>query len=310
MTIQEMKCIFEKFNTCQEWSLQLLKFGKARNELSYNTHDVTITTRNALNDFIETLSDVYIGRNGRMNSFQDILDYDGSTISSRIHRVALTNPLIREAYDKLAIAMDNPNMSGNALEFPANAYVLKGSIEEDDGTISDIRLLTIINPFRSLKHAFSWDGESFKVLPAKTLALRQHLDLMVWRGAVYMFNLSGEKLFDMERAYRQVCADKVEEIVHTGILSDDEAFRQYASSGYNPRRFVAFDGNRLRRIKNDSVFRNKMAEKFGIVQNSNGKYDSSDKSNVDRIVKFLCKKGMLDPVDENPVEIEGSKPWR
>ena len=310
MTIQEMKGIFEKLNTCQEWSLQLLKFGKARNELSYNTYDVTITTRNALNDFIETLSDVYIGRNGRMNSFQDILDYDGSTIGSRIHRVALTNPLIREAYDKLSIAMDNPDMFGNALEFPANAYVLKGSIEEDDGTISDIRLLTIINPFRSLKHAFSWDGESFKVLPAKTLALRQHIDLMVWRGAVYMFNLSGEKLFDMERAYRQVCADKVEEIVHTGILSDDEAFRQYASSGYNPRRFVAFDGNRLRRIKNDSVFRNKMAEKFGIVQNSNGKYDSSDKSNVDRIVKFLCKKGMLDPVDENPVEIEGSKPWR
>lgn len=310
MTIQEMRSVFEKLNTCQEWSLQLLKFGKVRNEFSYNTHNVTITTQNALTEFMESLADIYIGRNGKMDSFQEVVDYDGSTIGSRIHRIELTNPLVSESYGKLATAMDSPDMAGNALEFSASAYVLKGSIEEGDGAVSDIRLFTIINPFKTLKHTFSWDGDSFKVIPTKTLALRQHFDVMIWGDAVYMFSLSGEKLFDMERAYRQVCANKVEEIVCTGILSDDETFRQYASSGYNPRRFVAFDSNRLQKIKNDIVFRNKMAEKFGIIQGDNETYDSSDKDNVERIVKFLCKKGMLDPIDENPVEVEGSKQWR
>lgn len=310
MTIQEMRSILEKLNTCQEWSLQLLKLGKVRNEFSYNTHNVTITTQNALCNFVGSLADIYIGRNGKMDSFQEVEDYDGSTIGSRIYRIELANPLVSESYGKLASAMNRPDMAGNALDFSASAYVLKGSIGKADGTVSDIRLFTIINPFRTLKHTFSWDGDSFKVLPAKTLALRPHFDVMIWDNTAYLFNLNGEKLFDMERAYRQVCADKVEEIIDTGILSDHETFRQYASSGYNPRRFVAFDSNRLQKIKNDTVFRKKMSEKFGIIQRDDETYDSSDKNNVERIVKFLCKKGMLDPVDENPVEVEGSKRWR
>ena len=62
-------------------------------------------------------------------------------------------------------------------------------------------------------------------------------------------------------------------------------------------------------MKEDANFKNRMAEKFGIMQTPEGMFDSSDRENVNRIVKFLCKKGMIDPVNDNPVEVEGTRRW-
>ena len=119
-------------------------------------------------------------------------------------------------------------------------------------------------------------------------------------------------MFDL---YREACRelrapeDKIEEIISSGIVSDESMFRQYGASGHNPRRFVSFDENRLRKIKDDAGFRNRMAGKFGIIQTPEGIFASSDSENVNRIVKFLCKKGMIDPVNDDPVEVEGARQW-
>ena len=113
----------------------------------------------------------------------------------------------------------------------------------------------------------------------------------------------------MERAYKTVCRDKIEDVISSGIVSDESTFRQCAASGHNPRRFVSFDENRLRKMKDDAGFKNRIAEKFGIIQTPEGILDSSDSENVNRIVKFLCKKGMIDPVNDDPVEVEGARQW-
>ena len=38
-------------------------------------------------------------------------------------------------------------------------------------------------------------------------------------------------------------------------------------------------------------------------------FDTSSELNNDRIVKLLCNKGMLHPINENPMEVNGAKPW-
>ena len=51
----------------------------------------------------------------------------------------------------------------------------------------------------------------------------------------YLFNINGEKLFNMERAYKSICRDKIEDVVSSGIVQDESTFRQYVASGHNPR---------------------------------------------------------------------------
>lgn len=309
MSLQMIKQVFSKLGNCTVWSLQLLKAREVHGEFVYNSHDIVVTTPNAIIDFIKELELAYTKEKGRLSKYQMVCDYDGSTEGNRIYKIEFSSELISESGEKLLYAMANPDLKGNALDFSANAYVLKGNVLIDGMIQIPVKLFTMISPFKVLKHTFMWDGDSFKVLPDKYLSLRRYVDVAVIGDIAYLFNMNGEKLFNMERAYKSVCSNKVEDIIGSGIISDESAFRQYATSGHNPRKFVSFDENRLQKIKDDVSFKNRMAEKFGIIQTSEGIFDSSDSENVNRIVKFLCKKGMIDPVNDNPVEVEGARQW-
>ena len=309
MSLQKIKQTFDNLPSCTAWCLKLLNVREINGESAYNAHDITVTTSEAIIQFTEEVAQTYTKEKGRLSKYQMVCDYDGSAIENRIYKIENSSELISESYSKLINAMDNADMKGNALEFSANAYVLRGNVLID-GTRVSISLFTIINPFKVLKHTLAYDGDSFKVLKDKYLMLRGYVDVAIIDDTAYLFNMNGEKLFNMERAYRAICSDRVEEIIVSGVVSDKDMFRQYATSGHNPRKFVAFDEKRLQKIENDGSFRKRMAEKFGIIQTSEGLFDSSDGSNVNRIVKFLCKKGMIDPVNDNPVEVEGARQWR
>jgi len=308
MSLQKIKQVFDRLSDCPAWSLQLLNAREIHGEFAYNAHDIVVTTPDAIRDFIGELKFTYTKEKGRLSKYQMVCDYDGSAIENRIYKIALSDELVRECGEKLANAMTNPDMKGRALDFSANAYVLKGNIRIDEAQVS-VKLFTIISPFRVLKHTFMWDGDSFKVSPDKYLSLRGYVDVVMMDDTAYLFNMNGEKLFNMERAYKFICCRKVEDIINSGIVSDENTFRQYAASGHNPRKFVSFDENRLRKMKDDTNFKNRMAEKFGIAQTPEGILDSSDSENVNKIVKFLCKRGMIDPVNDNPVEVEGARQW-
>lgn len=308
MSLQKIRQVFCELGSCSRWSLQLLKCRDVHEEFTYNAHDVTVTTPNAIMEFVNELAIAYTKEKGKLSKYHIVCDYDGSAVGNRIYKIEASNVLISEYCGKLMNAMASPDMKGNALEFPANSYVMKGNVVIDGVEVS-IKLFTMINPFKVMKHTFAWDGDSFKVLPDKYLLLRQYVDVMMVDEIAYLFNMNGEKLFNMERAYKIICRNKVEDIIGSGIVSDKNTFRQYATSGHNPRRFVAFDENRLRRISSDENFKNRMAEKFGIVKTAEGIFDSSISDNVDRIVKFLCKKGMVDPMDDSPVEVESVRQW-
>lgn len=287
----------------------LLRFRKRNSEYVCNTHNIVVTTKNTLIDFVSDLSKTYTDNHGKIDSYQTVQPYDGSAEGTLIYQIAVTDALVSEAYNKILLAINNPDVGGNPLEFNANTYVLRGNVVID-GDNKEITLFTIINPFRTLKHAWSWTGEAFKSVPGKLLALRSHhVDVLLYDGCLYFFNMNGEKLFDMERAYKQICDKKIDEVLDAQLVNDEDCFRQYASSGFNPRKFVSYNKNRVDKLKSDKAFHDLVVKKFGVTCDSNGAFDSTDKKNVNRLVKFICGKGMIDPTDEKPVEVDGSRAW-
>ena len=51
-----------------------------------------------------------------------------------------------------------------------------------------------------------------------------------------------------------------------------------------------------------------MAKKFEIPLVGN-RFDTSVDGVSEKIVKLLCKKGMVDPFEDLPVEVAGAKKW-
>lgn len=216
------------------------------------------------------------------------------------------NELISDEYNALINAIANPDTELDPLEFKAKAYVLRGIVNLD-GEEKPIKLTSMQNPVISLKHKFLRANGAFTEITDKVISLRTSIDVIIMENTVYMLTLAGENLFNMERAYKAACTGKLVEIERCGIVTDFAAFSSVAGSGHNPRKFVSFNDAHLQKLRN-ARSRAKMARKFNIPM-AGELFDTTQPGAIDKIVKLLCDRGMVDPFDDNPMEAAGSKKW-
>lgn len=311
MTLDKIKAVFAALPKYKALTLQLLKISISK----YETIEITLSPEGTLTSFVEEISDHYINENkGVLASYQDIVEYDGSTVDKVIYCLGKTNKLIVDEYNALIEAINNPYKEDEVddpLDFKASAYALRGILSIDDEDKA-VKLISVQNPITSLKHKF-WNkilgnNRAFTEITDKVISLRTSIDVIIIDDTVYMLTLAGEKLFNMERAYKAVCAGKLEEIGQCNMVTDFAAFSSVAGSGHNPRRFVSFNESHLQKLKNIKS-RAKMAKKFNIPLNGD-LFDTTQPGVADKIVKLLCNRGMVDPFDDNPMEVAGSKKWK
>lgn len=308
MSINKLKHVFENATQYKSWSIQLLRIATSkRNGTIYTGREIRLYPEDKISEFVSELSNIYTNSvKGILLSYTDVLEYDGTAMGNIVYRLSTDNELIRDEYDALIKAIAAPDNEINPLEFSAQAYILKGMIKIGDSKYS-VKFISMQNPLVKLKHRFINDGGTFKEISDKVLSLRQNIDVVILEDSVYMLTLAGEKLFNMERSYRAICENKIDQIIACDILSDADAFSRVAGTGHNPRRFISFKESRLEKLK-DRNERRKMAEKFNIPI-ADDKFDTTQEGTAEKIVKLLCNKGMLDPFEDTPVEVAASKKW-
>lgn len=308
MTIRKIKSIFENVATCEAWSLQLLQIKNSkRNGTTYCGREITLSPKGTLTKFLSEISDRYCSQEkGLEKMFESVTDYDGSTVDKTIYKLTISNELISKEYQTLIEAIGNPDSEVDPLEFSARAYILKGVIPIDGEELS-VKLISMQNPVTSLKHKFWCSNGTFTEISDKVISLRIAIDVVIVDETVYMLTLAGENLFNMERTYKAVCKKQITNITDSNIINDAEAFRNVASHGHNPRKFISFNESHLQKLKNINS-RKKMSKKFNIPLDGD-KFDMSQPGAPDKLVKLLCDRGMVDPFDDNPMEVSSSKKW-
>lgn len=195
----------------------------------------------------------------------------------------------------------------NPLAMKASAYLLSGRISSNNEE-HQIKMISMYSPITTLKNRFLFDNGVFHDISRKVLNLRTTMNVVIIDRTVYLLDMSGETLFNLERSYKKKSEIAINEITSMNIISDAEVFRNTASAGHNPRRFVAFSQSKLERLSTKKT-REKVAKSFGIDLTSDKKFDTSNGENAEKIVKLLCNKAMWDILEEVPVEVDGSKTW-
>ena len=306
MSISKIKSVFENVATCDAWSLQLLQIKKSkRNGTTYCGREITLSPEGTLTNFLTEISDRYCSQEkGLEKMFESVTDYDGSIVDKTIYKLTTDNELISTEYPSFVEAIGNPDSEVDPLEFSTQAYLLKGVISICGEELS-IKMISMQNPVTSLKHKFLCAYGTFTEISDKVISLRTAIDVVIIENTVYMLTLAGENLFNMERAYKSVCEKQTTNIIDSNIINDAEAFSSIASCGHNPRKFVSFNESHLQKLKNTNS-RKKMSKKFSIPLDGD-KFDMSQPGAADKLVKLLCDRGMVDPFDDNPMEVSSSK---
>ena len=308
MSIQYIKSIFENISTCSAWSLQIIKIThSSRNGISYLAREIQIEPVGRVDTHIKILADKYLNNEqDGLGQYTDCRNYDGSSDSQVIYKLDKSNHLISQDYELLIQAISTPDTEINPLELKTQASVIKGTIRIDNQEVA-VKFISMQNPITTLKNKFWSANGTFHEISDKVLTLRNSVDVMIVNDTVYMLNLSGEKLFKMERSYNKICLSKVELISQKNIIDNFDIFKKCATSGHNPRKFVSFNDSHLEKLVVTRT-RKQIAAKFNIKL-TNDRFDASEEGIADKIVKLLCQRGMLDPFDAVPMEVSGSRKW-
>lgn len=78
--------------------------------------------------------------------------------------------------------------------------------------------------------------------------------------------------------------------------------------GVNPRRLVSLNKSHLNKL-DDINERKSIAQKFNIPMVGDV-FDTKKSDTTDKLIKVLCDRGMVDPFDNDAMEVTGSKKWK
>ena len=309
MSIELLNSVFDSIHLTGDWSLQLLRISTPKREgTKYVSRQITLDPPGTLNTFVKELAQRYRTHGkGSLDSYNSLIEYDGTADAMTIYKLHKDNPLIASEFESFITAVANPDVEEDAMTF-SSAYLVKGTLTVD-GEQCAIKLISMQNPITSLSHKFYQRDGKFSEIRGPVLSLRKSVDVVIIQDTVYFLTMAGENLFNMARAYKNVCHDAVIEVEGAGFISGIERFKGVAESGHNPRRFVSFNRDRLEALKNTNT-RKAMAKQFAIPLDTDNKFDASIDGASEKIVKLLCNKGMIDPFKKTPVEVTGAKQWQ
>lgn len=309
MSLQKIQLALGALDTCEAWSIQLLRIKTSRNKATeYAAITVNLTPQGKLTSVVKEISEHFVdSENNELKSYLRVQDYDGTAEGNVVYKLNAQDSLIKEEYDTFINALANTEQEANPLRQKLQAYVVRGDIEIGNEKIG-IKLISMQNPITTLKHKFLHENNTFKEIESKVLSLRSTMDVLMLNDEIYFFSLAGEKLFNMDRAYKAVCEHKVAMLEGSGILYESSAFGSVARTGHHPRMFVSFNEKRYQRLKQKKE-RKRYAELFDIPIKE-GKFDTSKPEDADKLVRLLCNKGMVDPFEDLPVEVFGARKWQ
>ncbi len=309
MSLDLVKEIFCALPDCKEWHAHLLSFTHSkRHGTTYNCRRIELEPTERLSVLVQDISSGYAGgAKSKLDKYVDVREYDGNCNTTTIYRISEDNPDMEIDVEALLQGIADSDSESDPFSMKAQAYVLCGSMTNGDDE-HQIKLISMNTPITTLKNRFWHNKGKFWEIPDKVLNLRTSMNVIIYDRTVYFLDMSGETLFNMDRAYKLKCNEAVDEIEGLNIISDTEMFRSTATSGQNPRRFAAFSKSKLQLLTKKRN-REKAAKYFKIPLTDDKQFDTSQKVDAENLVKILCGKAMWDVLEEIPVEVDGSKDW-
>lgn len=309
MSVDLINKIIVAMNEGEGWRAHLLRYSHSKRKGTiYNCRRIELESADRMQQLIHDISIGLIANGiGKLGKYTDVREYDGTCNAMTIYRISEDNEGIVIDLDSLFESIANSDTEVNPLEIKAQAYILCGTITVDKEE-HRVKLVSMNTPIATLKNRFLCRNGKFREITDRVLNLRTTINVIIFDKTVYFLDMSGESLFNLERAYKNKCNMVIDKIETMNIVSNIEKFRHTAMAGHNPRRFIAFSESKLELLSKKKT-REKAAKAFSIPLTDSKLFDTSKEKDAENLVKVLCNKAMWDVLEEVPVEVDGSKYW-
>lgn len=268
--------------------------------LQYASHCVSVEPKEEWESFLRDLHEA----NEKSFDLIETKPYDGTVLDKgEAFEISVKDRKVKASYDAFMEALSHAAIEHKAEDENPNATVIKG-ISEDG---REVYLISARTPLMQLRHRFMKADHVYKAIKNPVLTLPTKLDVVIVDDTMFFLTIAGAQMFVSDSICRKIAEEKVEAIKQVKFVTGLEHFEEVAFRGSNVRRFLGYNEQRMKKLK-ELQCRKKIAGKFGI-KTKNSKLDLSDPADAERFIKVVCNRGMEDPFDGKAVEVSSSKPW-
>lgn len=256
-------------------------------------------------EYLKTVSENCIRA---LDNVEEVRKYDGEYIQHILWWSEIKSQEVSRIWDALSNAKQiaEKEWLGNYKSLSCKGVTLQFAYKE-----KKIEFIFNAPPFKQLKGAvFTLVGNKFKFTNDRILALPLEADAIRVDERIYFLTERGVRMFESPEDSAKRSREVIDKILNLGFVSDPENFAKYASDVYNRRLLRKFEEEEADRLKllADKAKGKKIREKFGLKIDGK-QLTSTTKEDVDRVVKLVCQRGMLNPFDDAPMEVHSPSPW-
>ncbi len=228
--------------------------------------------------------------------------YEGSCSEGGLSYLEVSDALVAESWKKFKAVVRDVDREGNPASCNPNAIIVTSSKR-------DFFLISIQNPVTTFKHRSIFYGKrKFRQMEEGQLLMLSHqIDAVVFKGAIVFLTSRGASYFVDESAVQKKAGETAEKIVKLNLVSNDKMFLEAVKVSRNARWLLAVGARRLEKIK-DRKIQKEVAKVFHLKY-SGGHFSTETKGEIASFLKVLGKQGMLDVVENVPMEVSVRGHW-
>ena len=228
--------------------------------------------------------------------------YNGLSTEEKLSYLEKADSLVSESWNKFNVAMRDVDREDNPASCNPNAIVVTSARR-------DFFLISIQNPVTSFKHRSIFFGKRkfSRVEDGQLLTMSHKIDAVAFKDTIVFFTSRGASFFVDESAVQKKAEATAARMTELNLVSNSRLFLEAVKVPRNAHWLLAVDEKRLERIK-DRKIQKEVAKVFHL-KCSDGRFSTETKGEIANFLKVLGKRGMLDVVENVPVEVSGCGIW-
>lgn len=180
-------------------------------------------------------------------------------------------------------------------------YICEGNIGQGPG------FLLGRSPLKKIKFGGFFRRGKFVEVEKAILTLPTKVDAIHLDGKLFFLSGTARDQLVPKAEIAAKAAGTIEAAIRAGGLSDENLFREVASSGHNPRRMMQWNSENYEFVKSSKG--RAVRRKFQLSM-EDGKLKIGAKAEAERLIKLVTERGMLDPFTDGAREVSSAKAWR
>lgn len=308
MSFQKIETAINTAKQLTHWNSFLIEYNHQKNPNEYVCYNFNFASAQLLNDIITSMCDAFLSVVKKQNH---ILEYTAQNPKNITEKLDVTNELMQLSWPSLVDHINNSDDSVDLKSISANAFIFVGNYEDNDGKNKNLYLLTQKNPVLSFKKRipiFSARNNTIVNTTEPLIQFGKCFDALITDHTLYSINNSFESIFNIEYSHKIVCRERLQDLEMADIVDDMDSYKVFASSGQNPKKFITYNPEIVRKLKQPKC-KDILKNRLHIPVNpATHKFDLSDSKNAKNFTLAICDKAKNNMFDDGVCEVPSSSP--